>query len=259
MTFATIIKFVDFGFQINDTSSTPQKMIDILKSQIDALNKEASIINSALNTLDLNTLDGKLELSKKIKDFMDFKITFGDSEFRAVSIVGEHARTKKITLIPSEFESDVGVKMSSKNVKISGAYFETPVVDIKCTGDIYIENVDFGDAKVSINNRKLTAAEVKHISSDKISICPIEKELILDVDTSDFLSEDAIKEMALSQSGDELKLSLLERLGDLDTEIVKKLFDISELSGFLDVCGSEYNKVIDISCSAIDDFDFMAV
>lgn len=259
MTFKTTIKVISYGFQIEDISASPKKLLKFIQSQQDANEDMINLINTALNSLNLNTVQGKLALAKKYADHENFMLKFGNSEFSVGGFVGEKISERAVTIIPSEFESKVGVEFSSRDITLSNAHFYTPKVEITCSGRLYFENVDFGTADVFINGRKLTTKEVDHISSASISTCPLAMEYTAIFDSRESMSEKDYQDSILPESGAAIRSELLSTLGELNEQRQSIVDHIAKLTNLMAACSQEHNKIIDIPCSGVHEFDFMSV
>ena len=83
--------------------------------------------------------------------------------------------------------------------------------------------------------------------------------MTLIIDTDAVLTEENIRDTILNTPGYELRSAFLGGLGELQEKRQKLFSVIAKLSDLTELCTESNNKIIDIPCSGVADFDFMSV
>ena len=259
-TLLTHIQKLDIARTIS-TSATPHNIRAIWSEQLRSLDSNIAFTQQNLNARNINSHQGKQKLIQDIliAERNEIQIT-ENASIPSGYLLDLRGKMKLYEINPPYYESDLNLTSKSRNFYLESAIFKTPKVTIKCTGELYIENTYFGEnTEVIINDRKLTHEEVNHISANILSKCPIiNMEITLLIDYENFINEDKLRS-SLS-SIEDIKPILRRNIIQLNKMKDNLLLRIEQMASDMDKCDKIFvDKIIDIPCSGVDDFDFMSV
>jgi hypothetical protein len=263
MIFRTKISFSsqDMNFEIAYNNTTPIDILGFYQTRLAAMSTERDFLQPILAS-DLNIPEGKKTIIDYFENKLQLKVSVRDTTININQVKGVRTKATNLSIEPNRFESGVGFYSISKGFSMSGTIFDTPLVNINCTDDLYISNVAFNGATVIINNRTLTEAEVNHISSEDVlkAICPVSSmEVTIEVANIDLPTIEELMAFISQSMPSKLRNEALINLRNINTEIKHTEDTIKKLNEIMQACSTQQFKVINTTCAGIADFDFMSV
>jgi len=271
MIFQAIVSYSVNGieFELPYKSSTLDDIIGFYQSELTALEGQRSLLNNLPN-LDLNSQAGKAKVLEYLEYKLGMTVSVRDTEINFHLVKGVNTKQTLRSIEPNLVENTAGFYSVSSGLTLSNTIFRVPLVDLQCSsGNLHIENVDFGDAKVIINGRELTKEEVNHISSLNVrdAHCPIgDMEITIEVRDQFIPQLEELKDFIygadgadLSQEVLNLRQEVLKELASVSERVTKLADTLTKLNLIRLQCSEDQFKTIDTTCAGIEDFDFMSV
>lgn len=267
MVFKITVRNADNKVIISNSSNISNSAIQFFNSLEAALTNKINLLTN-LQNINFNTESKKV--IEAISNIENYPIKILDREFSYGALTGRELRIKKIETIPSVFsnleesdnitENGLGiVTFTGKSIRSVGTIFNEKQVNMTCTKQLYIENNYFNSSSLIINGRMLTSQEVSHISKNILDKCSLNLSLTLYIDPNDLTDKDELEEYIHTQ-GDIFARNFAEHIQDAIEDKIKvtSIFDGYEEE--LANCATDFvHKIIDVPCSAVNDFDFLSV
>jgi|GEM_PF-3655704 len=230
-------------------NSRPDHILEFYNSLISSLDYENSMLNQAIN-------NGTEAVVSAIMEAAAYPLNVSGAIFPAGALSAHRASVDLLKTEPPVMWSELIVVVDGLSITSIGTIFDTPKVEFKCTDRLYIEdNYFINCSTLIINDRYLTLKEIDSISQNILNKCSMDFTLTLSIDQNIMPNIDDVREY-ISEEPD-IKALILEHISDLAVEKNDIVLMLNKYAVELEKCRSDYYpKIIDVSCSGIDGFDF---